>query len=63
MTTINKKLGTDIKISVNLIRNISTFPPIYPLTVPITVPSIVESSMDRNPTEREILPPYNALVK
>ena len=63
ITTISKKLGTDIKISVKRISNISIFPPIYPLIVPINVPIVVDKSIDKNPTEREILPPYNARVK
>ena len=63
ITTINKKLGTDIKMSVKRIKNISVLPPIYPLTVPITVPIIVDKSMDKTPTDNEILPPYKALVK
>ena len=57
MTTIRRKLGTDIKISVNRIKNASTFPPIYPLTVPITVPITTDIIMERKPTVRDILPP------
>ena len=60
---ISKKLGTDISISTKRIIKLSVTPPIYPLIVPNNVPTIIDTSMEKNPTVNETLPPYKALVK
>ena len=59
---ISKKLGTDISISTKRIIKLSVTPPIYPLIVPNNVPTIIDTSMEKNPTVNETLPPYKALV-
>ena len=61
--TIKSILGSAKKISVKLIKKVSTRPPTYPENTPINVPMTTVIIIDINPTKRETRPPYNVLVK